>query len=66
MLCEQYNALEDEQAPWLVEAVLLERTLIAGKPQLKIVTKDCALSLRAASLMRGGAVNELLTNVVRD
>jgi hypothetical protein len=28
-----------EQAPWMQEAVLLERVLLAGKPQLRIVTR---------------------------
>jgi hypothetical protein len=28
-----------ERAPWVIEGVLLERALIAGKPQLRIVTR---------------------------
>jgi hypothetical protein len=28
-----------ERAPWVVEAILLERTLLAGKPQLRIVCR---------------------------
>jgi hypothetical protein len=32
-----------EDAPWLVEAVLLERVLLAGRPQLKIVCRIAAI-----------------------
>jgi hypothetical protein len=33
-----------ERAPWIVEAVLLERVILAGKPQLRIVCRIASVS----------------------
>jgi|SRR6516165_2402316 hypothetical protein len=33
-----------QEAPWMVEAILLERTLIEGRPQMRIVCRVAAIN----------------------
>ena len=33
-----------QNSPWLIEAILLERTLIEGRPQMKLVARIAAIN----------------------